>query len=166
MSGLSGSYNFNGGPVELESRFDFQPVVVAGRYVVTFDGRLDNGAELLAALSNNRSTQLSDAAIAGAAYERWGVNCFQNLVGDFALAIWDQQTHELILARDPFGLRTLFYHSNATRIVWASQLSTLITRPEVGAAVNDEYVAGFLTRFPEPWETPYKGVWGVKFVYC
>lgn len=149
----------------LESRFQSQPLVAAGRYVLTFDGRLDNRADLLAELSDyfrGPASHIGDAAIVGTAYDKWGVNCFHKLVGDFALALWDHTKSHLILARDPFGLRTLFYHTNRTRIVWASQLLALITRPEIGAAVADEYVAGFLTRFPEPWETPYKGVWAVK----
>ena len=95
-----------------EDRFDRQPLALqAGRFSFVADLRLDNRAELIAALSpRTDAAQLSDAAIAGLAFEAWEEKSFDRLRGDFAIIVWDAAKHRFILARDGFGTRPLYFH--------------------------------------------------------
>src|SRR5436309_3101687 len=95
-----------------EDVFDRQPLIGGGgRYVLIADLRLDNRDDLVNDLQLNApgAQVLSDAAILLAAVERWGANCVDHLIGDFAFAFWDGRRRELVLARDPLGQRPLHY---------------------------------------------------------
>jgi asparagine synthase (glutamine-hydrolysing) len=76
------------------------------RYLVAADIRLDNGAELAAALGL-RSTD--PGVLLAAAWDRWGPKAVERLIGDFALAVYDEVDRTLLLARDPSGQRPLFF---------------------------------------------------------
>src|SRR5437588_8331438 len=56
---------------------------------ITFDGRLDNREDLLFRLRDALGPDISDAALAFAAYTRWGTDGLAHLIGDWSLAIWD-----------------------------------------------------------------------------
>src|SRR5437667_2806106 len=70
-----------------ESRRETQPHVTDSG-VVTWDGRLDNRAELIRQLRNVLTISSTDVSIVAAAYEEWGTDCFAKLIGDWALSIW------------------------------------------------------------------------------
>jgi asparagine synthase (glutamine-hydrolysing) len=74
------------------------------------DARLDNRAELaVLARDGERIEDIDDATLILRAYARWGVECTLHLLGDFAFAIWDDKQQRLLCARDPMGVRTLYY---------------------------------------------------------
>lgn len=77
------------------------------RWVVA-DARIDNRSELIAACELNGDSP-SDAALILHAYERWGDDCAAHLLGDFAFAIWDKARARFYCARDPLGVRQLYY---------------------------------------------------------
>lgn len=144
-----------------ESRRETQPLVSANGRVLCWDGRLDSRDELLPILRDELFGDHSDAAIALAAYERWGRDFLSTLVGDFALSLWDPAIRTLLLARDPVGPRPLFYYGSNDRIIWTSELAALVDLPGIPLEVNDEYVAGYLTRLFDGGLTPYKGIHAV-----
>ena len=144
-----------------ESHLEHQPLIRNDNYMLTWDGRLDNRDELISQLSNELCDDQTDVTIVMAAYVRWGNNFLSRLLGDFTLALWNARTRTLVLARDPIGPRTLYYHKNGTRIVWATELAALLDLAEVDLEVNDEYLAEFLTRLAEPSLTPYKQLYPV-----
>ena len=78
---------------------------------IVMDGRLDNRRELLEALNVNDldGVRLSDAALVLHAYDRWGKDCFEHFIGEYALAILDEARGELVCARDALGDRSLYY---------------------------------------------------------
>src|SRR5467141_484912 len=65
-----------------ESRSEAQPHITPSGAVLTWDGRLDNRAELLRQLRDVLSVGSTDASIAAAAFEKWGTICFAKLTGD------------------------------------------------------------------------------------
>ncbi|HEY2974376.1 MAG TPA: asparagine synthase-related protein [Pyrinomonadaceae bacterium] len=140
-----------------ESRFERQPLVSSNKLIVALDGRIDNRDQLLALLRDSRGDE-TDVEIVFSAYSRYGVDCFGKLIGDFALAIWDPHLQVLLLGRDAFGVRPLFYSIDRATIIWASDLRSLVGLVGTDREIDDDYVAGFLTQFPEPWQTPFKGV--------
>ena len=62
-------------------------------------------------------------------YEELGVQCFEKLDGMYAIAIWDGNKRKLILARDRFGEKPLYYYVNAGSIAFASELKALVLYP-------------------------------------
>ena len=146
-----------------ESRKAQQPLV-CNRCILAWDGRLDNREDLLPqvrSLLREKAGSTGDVSLVMAAYQKWGEEFLVHLVGDFALSLWDSRSRILILARDPFGTRSLFYQVSKNRIVWSSEINSLLTLAEDGVEINDDYVAGYLARLPQPWETPYRDFHGV-----
>src|SRR5689334_15658114 len=80
-----------------ESRLEAQPHISASGDVITWDGRLDNRAELIGDMHNFLTTESSDVAIVASAYERWGTSCFAKLIGDWALSVWSHNNRSLVL---------------------------------------------------------------------
>src|ERR1051326_1867561 len=92
-----------------DSLHETQPLVSSTRQVLTWDGRLDNRDDVNSALADDLQNDRTDVDIVMAAFQKWGADCFAKLIGDFALSLWDPQTRQLYLARDPIGPRTLYY---------------------------------------------------------
>ncbi len=150
----------------LESRLEHQPRVSARGYVMTWDGRLDNRDELIPHFWDELTEQ-TDVAIAMAAFEKWGPDCFRKLVGDWALAIWDPTEKTLILARDYVAIRHLYYYKTHEKIIWCTHLAPIVVLSGTQFTLNDEYIAGFLALWPEAHLTPYREIHSVppgKFV--
>ena len=150
-----------------ESQFEVQPVVSSDGHMLTWDGRLDNRDDLIIELFTGPRGEriITDAELVLAAYSRWGRKCFARLVGDFGLALWDPHLRTLLLVRDVLGTRPINYYLNRGRIVWSTELLPLLDVANVPREVNEEYVAGFLGRYPRSGLTPYKNVFAVKPQY-
>ncbi|MFW6170948.1 MAG: asparagine synthase (glutamine-hydrolyzing) [Planctomycetota bacterium] len=77
-------------------------------------------------------------------YEDLGVDCFSHLNGMFAIAIWDARKQQLILGRDRFGQKPLLYRADPDRLLFASELKSLLQVPgfprEIDATAVDHYL--------------------------
>ncbi|HZE70024.1 MAG TPA: asparagine synthase-related protein [Pyrinomonadaceae bacterium] len=144
-----------------ESHLETQPFVSSEGHVLAWDGRLDNRRELLALLHNELNTDHTDVAIVMAAYLKLGIEFLPRLIGDFAISLWDAKRRTLLLARDAIGPRPLYYHADSDRVIWSSELKPLLDASRTTLEVNDEYVAGYITRGPDPKLTPYKNIFSV-----
>ena len=142
-----------------ESRLETQPLVSPSRHLLSWDGRLDNRGDMISQLRDDLRGDHTDVAIVMAAYLKWGLDFLPRIIGDFVLSLWDPHTRMLLLARDPIGPRTLYYHANSERIIWSTQLGPLLDLAKIKLEINDEYIAEFLTRLPEPSQTPYKNIY-------
>jgi asparagine synthase (glutamine-hydrolysing) len=140
----------------LESRLETQPFVTKAGQILCWDGRLDNREQLISDLQNELTDDRTDVAIVMSAYRKCGFNFAATLIGDFALALWEPETNALVLARDFVGARTLYYHIDRSRIIWSTALPVLIEMARVSMAIDDEYVAGFVTKLPTGGLTPYR----------
>ena len=109
------------------SRAGHQPMEYESRYWMTYNGEIYNFPELRATLTEmgHRFSTNTDTEVILAAYSRWGVQSFARLKGMFALAIWDTVEKELILARDPAGMKPLYYSREETGISFASEIRAL-----------------------------------------
>ena len=125
-----------------------------------FDGRLDNRADLLLLLRDCLHGDTSDAALALATYERWGIDGLARLIGDWSLVFRDVATGARILASDYAGVRPLYYHVQLTRVLWSSRLQTLVKATGI-SDLDDDYVRGFLLYGACPNRTPYRGIYSV-----
>ncbi|MES2355949.1 MAG: asparagine synthase-related protein [Pseudomonadota bacterium] len=84
--------------------------------------RLDNREELASklALSKSELVGMPDSMLILAAYQRWKTRCVEHLLGDFTFAIADPREHRLFLARDPLGVRPLYYLLEARLFAFAT----------------------------------------------
>ena len=144
-----------------ESRCEVQPHVMESGVVVTWDGRLDNRAELICQLRNVLTMSSTDVSIVAAAYEEWGTACFAKLVGDWALSIWDAKSRSLVLAKDPIGTRHLYYSIDNDQVTWSTILDPLVLFAGKKPSLNEEYIAGWFSLFPAAHLTPYVGIHSV-----
>ena len=144
-----------------ESRLETQPHVAASGTVITWDGRLDNRIELIALINSTPSIDSTDLSIVSAAYERWGTNCLAKLIGDWALSIWSPLDRALILAKDPVGLRHLYYGLDKDCVAWCTVLDPLVLFAGKSPELDEEYIAGWLSLFPATHLTPYAGIHSV-----
>lgn len=69
------------------------------------------------------------------AYEEWGISCFSKFAGMFALAIWDARVQKLILARDRFGVKPVYYYSDDNKFIFASEIKAILTHPDVPRSI-------------------------------
>jgi asparagine synthase (glutamine-hydrolysing) len=138
-----------------------QPLQMGSRQVLTWDGRLENRADLLRELAGLVATSATDVAIVAAAYMRWGFDCLPKLVGDWALSIWDSAEQQLVLAKDFLGTRSLFYSVDPTQARWCTVLDPLVLFAGRRFSLNREYLAGWFGLFPAAHLTPYVGVYSV-----
>jgi asparagine synthase (glutamine-hydrolysing) len=110
-----------------EDLFEQQPLVFANRFIMLFDGRIDNRHELSVVL-DIPATDLPftpDGTIAMRLFDRWGEHAFERILGVYAIIVMDLRDGHLICARDQMGLRVLHYHLSATRFAVATNPDTL-----------------------------------------
>jgi len=102
-------------------------VLESADLVVAADASLYDRKGLLHALAKARVTPggLTPSHLIEAAYHAWGPALVEHLVGDYAFAIWDRRFRRLLAARDPLGMRTLFYAKTGDRIAFASSSRAL-----------------------------------------
>lgn len=142
-----------------DSRHETQPFVSRDGHMLVLDGRVDNREELIArvdGLHRGEEGIVTDVEIVMAAFLKWGDEFAAHVAGEFAFALWDPRHRNLLLGRDHIGARTLYFHQDEERVIFSSELEPLIDAAGVPLAVNEEYVAGYLTYDPEPHLTPYK----------
>jgi asparagine synthase (glutamine-hydrolysing) len=98
-----------------------------GNWIV-YNGEIYNFREIRGKLEEEgtRFGSNSDTEVLLKAYGRWGEGCLEKLRGMFAFAIWDAQKHCLFMARDPMGIKPLYYCSAGQYFLFASELRTLL----------------------------------------
>jgi asparagine synthase (glutamine-hydrolysing) len=118
---------------------------------IVFNGEIYNFQELRPELEakGHRFYTRSDSECIVHAYEEWGTECFARLRGMFALAIWDERKKTLVLARDRFGKKPLYYTRLGDGLAFASELKSLLALPDVRrelspTAVRDYLVLGYV----------------------
>ncbi len=144
-----------------ESRRETQPYIAPPGAVITWDGRLDNRADLIRELGGFLTISSTDVSVVAAAYERWGTDSFARLLGDWALSIWNLRDRSLILAKDAIGTRQLYYSLKKYEVSWSSILDPLVLLAGKTFALQEEYIAGWLSFFPATHLTPYVGIHSV-----
>jgi asparagine synthase (glutamine-hydrolysing) len=144
-----------------ESHLETQPHVSSSGAVITWDGRLDNRADLISELRDSLTVASTDVVIVAAGYEKWGSNCFAKLIGDWALSIWNPINRSLILAKDPIGTRHLYYSFDNKQVTWSTILDPLVRFAGITFAICEEYIAGWFSYFPAADLTPYVGIHSV-----
>ena len=139
-----------------------QPMASAdGRYVITYNGEIYNFRDLRRELEAEGRVFVSqsDTEVLLHLYDRDGENMVERLRGMYAFAIWDGGQRGLFMARDPYGIKPIYYADDGRSVRFASQVKALLagggidTRPAPAGHVGF-FVFGYV---PEP-DTLYRGI--------
>ncbi len=87
----------------------------------------------------------SDTEVLLKAYARWGEECLAKFRGMFAFAIWDARRHSLVLARDPMGIKPLYYTQSGSYFLFASEVRTLLGTGLVPGRIDQAGLLNYLT---------------------
>jgi asparagine synthase (glutamine-hydrolysing) len=118
-----------------------------GRLWITYNGEIYNFAALRAELEahGHRFRSQSDTEVILAAYRAFGVDCLTRLRGMFAFALWDAETHTLLLARDRVGKKPLHYWLDEHGLAFASEPKAFLADPSFKPQPNLEAIWHYLT---------------------
>tara|TARA_B100001057_G_scaffold498310_1_gene604929 strand:+ start:3612 stop:5324 length:1713 start_codon:yes stop_codon:yes gene_type:complete len=97
------------------------------RYIISFNGEIYNFRELRNKLINygTKFNTKSDTEVLLKLYEKFGIKCFRKLEGMYAVVIYDKKNKNSIFARDPLGIKPLYYNINSNKIFYSSELRVL-----------------------------------------
>lgn len=113
---------------------------------IVADARIDNRVELIRVLGLESAATVSDAALLFSAYRRWGTGFGVHIIGDFAIAIWDETKQHLICVRDPLGVKPLYYVRTDDLFLFATEIRTILASGMIPRRINETRVADFLLR--------------------
>lgn len=135
-----------------------QPMVSHNKqHVISFNGEIYNYKALRKQLEGKgkQFRTHSDTEVLLHLYEEKGEAMVHDLRGMFAFAIWDESKHALFLARDPFGIKPLYYADDGWTVRVASQVKAILAGGKVSHEPEPAGIAGFylLGSVPEPWTT-------------
>jgi asparagine synthase (glutamine-hydrolysing) len=125
-----------------------QPMTLeSAECAIVFNGEIYNFKELRARLEakGHRFRTQSDTEVLLAQYVDRGPDGVTDLVGMYAYAIWDRRADRLVLARDRVGKKPLYYYDDGRRLIFASELKSLLQDPSVPRDVDPSALAEYLS---------------------
>ncbi|MEM0982933.1 MAG: asparagine synthase (glutamine-hydrolyzing) [Planctomycetota bacterium] len=117
-----------------------------GRYHLAFNGEIYNYIELRSELEAEgvRLRTTSDTEVLLHALIRWGEKALPRLVGMFAFALLDAETREVLLVRDPFGIKPLYYAQTDAGFAFASEIKAVLAFPGVERRLDPQRLYDYL----------------------
>ena len=122
------------------------------RVWLVFNGEIYNHASLRAGLEQRGHVyaSLTDSETILHLYEERGLDFVHDLEGDYAIALWDADREQLVLARDRAGVKPLYFHQHNGRFIFASEIKAILEHPSVTPEVNEEALYHYLTFVTTP----------------
>ncbi len=117
-----------------------------GNWIV-YNGEVYNFREVREKLAQAglRFSGLSDTEVILKAYAHWGERCLHEFRGMFAFAIWDAQRHQLFVARDPMGIKPLYYFQSDQYFIFSSEVRTLLGTGLIPRVISPVGLINYLT---------------------
>ena len=135
-----------------------RPTVDHEGFMITFDGWLDNRDEIVTALGSDLPRPNPTVPeLVLTVFKRWGIAGFAKLIGNFTFALWDPHSEQLYLTADSLGMRPLYVHLDAERVVWASRARALVTACDLVTDLDLAYLGAFLANNATV-ATPFRGI--------
>ena len=118
-----------------------------GRFIISYNGEIYNHIELRKELLGKgwNFTSRTDSEVVLKAFAEWGTGCFSRFNGMFALAIWDRQNRELILARDRYGVKPLYLYSTKNCLMFGSEIKAILAHPDAKVKLDIPALAEYMT---------------------
>lgn len=125
-----------------------QPMISADfRYIIAYNGEVYNFMELRTELESKgywfRSQ--TDTEVVMYAYAEWGAEAFKRFNGMFAVSIWDRQEKQLILGRDRYGIKPLYYSHQGNSFYFGSEQKAMSAHPEFSKELDHEALYEYFT---------------------
>lgn len=124
-----------------------QPIYNENKTIaVVYNGEIYNYRELTAELkkAGHKFRTKSDTEIIVHGYEEWGDKCFDKLNGMFAIALYDIKKKKLLLVRDHFGIKPLYFAVDGKKLVFGSEIRAILKSGIVKKQPNDRIVYRYL----------------------
>jgi asparagine synthase (glutamine-hydrolysing) len=119
-----------------------------GQFVLSYNGELYNFLELRSELERlgHRFRSRTDSEVVLRSFIEWGPACLQRFDGMFAIALWSVREQKLLLARDPLGMKPLYYSklSRDEGFVFASEIKAFLALPDFRVSINRLALKQFL----------------------
>jgi asparagine synthase (glutamine-hydrolysing) len=132
-----------------------------GSVQVVFNGEIYNYRELRARLEarGHRFRTRSDTEVIAHLWEDHAEGAFAHLRGMFAIALWDERTRTLVLARDRIGIKPLYVAERPDGLDFASEIKVLLALPETPRGLDPSALAAyFMIGYVPPPETAWAGI--------
>ena len=125
-----------------------QPMISSDdRYVLTYNGEIYNFRELRTELEAKgycfRSQTDSEVVLYSLA--EWGSDALLKFNGMFALAFWDCKEKQLLLARDRYGIKPLYYYQSDKKLVFGSEQKAILEQPDFDRKINKKAMLEYFT---------------------
>ncbi|WP_321423675.1 asparagine synthase-related protein [uncultured Methanobacterium sp.] len=124
--------------------------------IITADARIDNRNDLAPQLGIEDNEYVSDSYFILKAYEKWGENCPEKLLGDFAFVIWDKSKQQLFCARDHMGVKPFYYYLSDKIFYFSTEMKTIFLN--VKKILNKIKLSFFLMGYDDHKLTFYENV--------
>jgi asparagine synthase (glutamine-hydrolysing) len=127
-----------------ESELEHQPFTFGNDLWIVADARVDARPELIAELQAHGHKEVGgapDVELILRAYEVWGEDCVEHLLGDFAFGIWDGQRQKLFCARDQLGVKCFYYAHIGSCVIFSNSIECIRRHPAVSGRLNDLAIA-------------------------
>ena len=139
-----------------------QPMANAdGSLVLVFNGEIYNFQALRGELQalGHSFFSTSDTEVILRAYEEWALDAIPRLNGMFALALYDRRRSQLVLARDRFGEKPMYYTDTGTSFAFASEIKALAALPGIALRMDPDLLRPYLVfgHMPYP-DTAFRGI--------
>lgn len=131
------------------------------RYCIVHNGEIYNYIELRNELeSKYKFRSRTDTEVVLYSFIEWGIDCLKKFIGMFAFAVYDTETGDLIVARDRFGIKPMYYYLDDHSFVFASEIGAILRAAQARAAANDSVIFDYLVynRTDQCDDTFYKGI--------
>ena len=130
--------------------------------VILFNGEIYNYQEIRKDLieKGHKFYTKTDTEVLIHGYEEYGEDLLNKLRGMFAFAIWDVKTKELIIARDFFGIKPMYYMQNGDELIFGSEIKCILEHPNVKKELNIHALQNYLSfQYGVPNETFFEGIY-------
>ena len=113
---------------------------------VVLNGEIYNFKDLQKSLEKKHNFYTNtDTEVIVHAYEEFGEDCLQKLDGMFAFALWDMNKKKLFIARDRLGVKPLYYCVKSDKLLFASEIKSILQDPDIQRKLNYEALCQFVT---------------------
>lgn len=136
-----------------------------GKLWIVYNGEVYNFGQIREELLKKgyKFKSNTDTEVVLKSYEEYGHRCLQKFNGMFAIAIWDNEKKELFLARDRIGIKPLYYYLKDGRLVFASEIKSILEAPFVKREINLQSMYYYLGYefVPAP-DTMFKNIYKLR----
>ncbi|TWU56331.1 asparagine synthase (glutamine-hydrolyzing) [Rubripirellula reticaptiva] len=135
-----------------------------GNYAATVNGELYGYKTIRTQLACEEfaCNGKSDSAITLPLYLKHGLSFVEKLRGEFAIVLYDQTEQRLILIRDRFGIKPLYYHVGDSGLVWGSEVKSILQHPDVTPQLCPKAAAHQMMQVMVPGSTAFENVHAIK----